>query len=537
MEKRKIKIGIILSIITLFVVLFACFFITNKKTDSKRSVSMPASRIEDIDWSDFKTEELSLTNSVTLTHAGVYHLTGNLSEGNIHINTEGFVKLIFDGISIQSNNGPALYVENAKKVEIELKGENQVSDSAVYLGLGKVNACIYSKDDLIFSGDGSLSVKGSYEVGIRTKKDLKVISGHIQISSKDDGIDAEDSFEVVTGNIEITSEKNGIKVENKKDKARGFMLVRDGEFTIKSKLDGIQTSSSLWIEKGIFDIETTGNVIGVHQDENKSSSKGLKGEDITMKAGTYKLTTTDDAIHARNNLTVEKINVTISSGDDALHAKNTLLIKDGNIDILNSYEGLEADVIEIKGGTISLSSEDDGINAAGDKPTSPREKGASQLLLQNGNIHIKANGDGIDVNGNIEMNGGALIIEGPENSGNGALDYDGEFKMNGGTLLALGSSGMAQGISENSKQVGFLSNYERMMQGELQIKTSDGKELYKISSNKSFNSVVFSSAELQKKDTIELFINQEKVSSFPLNGIFTIDGNRELNHGRGPHNR
>ncbi len=525
MEKRKLQLGIGCLILVLFAVFF-CLFLIQRNEKQTRALDMPKSRIEEIDWAVFREEEIKLTEKRTITKAGIYHLTGSIQDGSLIVNTEGLVKLILDGITIQSNNGPAILIENAKKVEIELVGENQVSDGALYLGLGNINACIYSKVDLIFSGSGTLNLKGNYEVGIRTKKDLKWNGGTLFIQSKDDGIDAEDSFEFVQGKVNIVTDKNGIKVENKKDNIRGFMLIRDGDFSIKSRLDGIQTSSTLWIEKGHFEIETTGNVKGVHDDKNTISAKGLKGENITIQEGTYQITTTDDSIYARDTLTIFNGEATLSSGDDAIHATNSLTIHDGNLSVMKSYEGLESDQIEILGGNISIVSEDDGINAAGETKTSPREIGKSKLIIKDGVIHVDASGDGIDVNGNIEIDGGIIVIEGPESNGNGALDYDGELMMNGGTLLAVGSSNMAEGISNSSKQRGFLALFDEMMQGELEIKEKDGKELYKVSLNKKYNSVVFSSQELKENDEIEVYINQELIATIPIKEISTVYGKR-----------
>ena len=51
-----------------------------------------------------------------------------------------------------------------------------------------------------------------------------------------------------------------------------------------------------------------------------------------------------------------------------------------------------------------------------------------------------AEGDGLDTaNGNIQMSGGTMLIDGPVNGGNGALDYGGAFTLTGGTFVAAGS--------------------------------------------------------------------------------------------------
>ena len=115
-----------------------------------------------------------------------------------------------------------------------------------------------------------------------------------------------------------------------------------------------------------------------------------------------------------------------------MHADVTLTIRKGSVQIKQSYEGLEANTIQIKGGKIQVKASDDGINAAGNL-------GNPLLTIDGGTIYVDADGDGVDSNQDIVMNDGTLIVMGPENGGNGALDYDGSFAMNGGTLVAVGT--------------------------------------------------------------------------------------------------
>ena len=72
------------------------------------------------------------------------------------------------------------------------------------------------------------------------------------------------------------------------------------------------------------------------------------------------------------------------------------------------------------------------------------------MRISGGVISVSASGDGVDVNGDLEMTGGELYVNGPESGGDGALDYDGSFTLTGGTVAAVGSAGMAQGVSDPS---------------------------------------------------------------------------------------
>lgn len=56
------------------------------------------------------------------------------------------------------------------------------------------------------------------------------------------------------------------------------------------------------------------------------------------------------------------------------------------------------------------------------------------VCISGGVISVSASGDGVDVNGDLEMTGGELYVNGPESGGDGALDYDGSFTLTGGTV-------------------------------------------------------------------------------------------------------
>ena len=66
-----------------------------------------------------------------------------------------------------------------------------------------------------------------------------------------------------------------------------------------------------------------------------------------------------------------------------------------------------------------------------------------EVYISGGEIHLDAGGDGFDSNGVADMTGGTLIVEGPTNSGNGAIDVASTFTISGGTLFAGGAAGMA----------------------------------------------------------------------------------------------
>ena len=82
---------------------------------------------------------------------------------------------------------------------------------------------IFSNDDLLIRGNGSLTVNGNCNDGITSEDDLVVESGTINVYAKDDGIRGKDSITVINGNIRIESGGDGMKSDNESDTAKGYI--------------------------------------------------------------------------------------------------------------------------------------------------------------------------------------------------------------------------------------------------------------------------------------------------------------------------
>ncbi len=507
----------------------------------------------EIDWTTYTAKEIELTESITITEEGIYTLSGTLENGSVTVNTKGNVKLILNNVHIKNENGPAIYIENAKTTVIWLEEgtENSVEDGSTYSTYEEaVNGTIYSKDDLVFDGLGKLYVTANYEDGIVGKDDVKIINGTYNVASKDDGIRGKDSIYILNGDFQITAGGDAIKTTNDTDTKKGFIYIENGNFTIEATCDGIDAENKIFIQDGKFTIKTGGgNENASHtssdwgnwgkkevQTTDTASAKGIKAKtNLVIQGGIFILDTSDDSIHSNNSIGIGGGEFTISSGDDGIHADTEIIIEAGNISIEKSYEGIEAAKITIQGGTISVVSSDDGINVAGGKDASsigrPGENQYTEntdnvLKIYGGTIYVNANGDGIDVNGSGYVYGGDITVDGPSDSGNGALDYDREFVVDGGTISLVGSSGMLQGISSSSKQYNVIINFGQNYSENSQIEVFDdkGEVLLSKTPSKSFSSFVFSLSELKKDGSYIIKVNGEVIEQFTISEITTTIG-------------
>ncbi len=476
-------------------------------------------------------------NIVTITSAGTYSISGTLNDGQVIVDTEDEEKvvLVLNGADITSSNSAPIYVSNAEKTVITLadKTENYVTDGDSYLfeeGEDEPNAAVFSKDDLTINGKGSLTVNANYNNGIASKDDLKITGGSITVNAVNDGIKGRDSIAVKDGTITINAGGDGMQSNNDEDAEKGYVALEGGTLDITASLDGIQAETSLLVNGGDITITSGGGSVststsggggwggrGMEGNPNKptESAKGLKaGVDITVTAGTININSADDSIHSNDSITINGGDMLLASGDDGIHSDTTLEINGGNISIAQSYEGIESATITINAGNIHLVASDDGINAvsgtggaaAGGMPGRGRgmfESGDNYLYVNGGYIAIDALGDGMDINGPIDMTGGVVIVNGPTSNNNGALDYTGTFNLTGGFLVAVGSAGMAQAPSASSTQYSVMYTFESPQAAGtmIHIETKDGREILTFVPTKAYQSVVLSSPELENGAT------------------------------------
>ncbi len=508
--------------IVLFVVLVSVF--TTSILVNNDHVDNSANKIEDgldidngdtkINWSKYATTEIRLEDSLNITEAGIYHLTGTLKSGEIKISAKELepVKLILEDVSITNPNGPAINCESADDLVIELIGKNELTDGVKYdVNYDEdITGTIYSKADLTFGGEGTLIITANYQDGIVAKDDLKFASGNYDIASVDDAIRGKDSVYVQNGSFKLSSKADAIKTTSEDNPRKGFVLIEDGNFNIKATGKGIEATTNILINNGNIAIDST-----------------------------------DDAIHSNDYVGIMDGTISIATNDDGMHADRELIVDGGTINISKSYEGFEAQKVTIGGGNISIAATDDGINAGGGVDTMAATGPHSDpfktdenctLTINNGNIYINASGDGVDSNGWLYVNGGSLIIDGPTNDGNGALDSGMGVIIGGGEVLAIGSSGMAEMPSPTSNilSVNVYLPTTKPAGTKIEIKNSSNKLIFSHDSAKSFSFISASSPAFNIGEQYIIYMDDEEYKSFTISEITTTIGNKLDNQSTPP---
>lgn len=443
------------------------------------------------------------------------------------------------------------------------------TDEYVAIDDNNIDAVIFAKSDLTLNGTGSLTIVSAEGHGIVSKDDLKITGGTYDITAAGHALSGKDSVRIADGTFILTAEKDGIHAENADDEEKGYIYIADGDFAITSDGDGMDASNIVQIEDGTFDITAgsgAANSLKTHEsdmpgggmsqnierpdgesmpemgekpdgenmpqdtttDESGTSTKGIKaGGGMYLNGGTYQIDSADDSIHSNANITIADGTYTLATGDDGVHADDALTVNGGTITVTESYEGLEGLTVTINDGTIDITARDDGINTAGgtdqsgfgtfgdhfkgmdsaDDETEETTDNEMWMELNGGYIHILAGGDGVDSNGDLTINGGEIYIDGPSDNGNSAIDYGDRSSayVNGGMLVAIGSSGMAEGMSDSSKQeVLMVKLGEQMEAGDVELTDNEGNVIVSYTALKSYDCVIISTAEVESGATYTL---------------------------------
>lgn len=459
-------------------------------------------------------------NTLKITEAGDYLISGELSDGRICIEADesSQVRLIMNGVSVSSSVSSAISAENGAAVTLLLAEgtENSFTDTSEYSADDKCDACIYAKGSLTISGAGSVNVTGNANHGIHSKGILSIDSGNISVTSANDGIKGKDAVNITDGAISVTSAGDAVCANNSDD-GMGTVDISGGEFTIVTGGGAANAPVKRNEPFGRNDAS----------DEDGVSSKGIKSQgSLTISGGKFNMDCCDDSFHSNSDLTVSGGEFTIATGDDAFHADSALVMDSGKGEISKCYEGFEGMTVTVNGGEWSITASDDGINAAdgsssGGQPFVANEN--TYIEINGGTLYVSADGDGIDSNGDITINDGNISVDGPTTGADSALDFDGTGIVNGGTLYAAGSSAMAQIPSDSSEQYTLALFFTSAREGgtKIALKRSDGTEIFSCTPSKSFETLVISAAELAENSEITVFENDTELCTVTLSGKVT----------------
>ena len=439
---------------------------------------------EDLTWdsSDEKTIDLanptatdgvSVENgTITITSGGTYRLTGEYS-GQVKIEAAktDTVRLMLDNAKITNSTGTAINVVSAAEAIIYTAAgtTNTVADEANYTATGDddPDAAIYSTANLTLAGEGSLSVKGSYEEGIHTTGGLVIASGTLEVNAANTGIKGKDYVDITGGIVNVTAAQDGIKSTNTDDESLGFTRLSAGSVTVSAGDDGLKAPHTLEISGGTLNIE--------------KSNEGIEAQYINILDGDVTVNSTDDGINASLKDSSSDTSSDTTSGQQTQQNQNGQVQQD------------PAGGGAAPGGSQGSTGQNQNMPQPPTDGAMPGGGGGTfevvdaAINISGGTVTVNAEGDGIDSNGTATFSGGTVTVNGPAAGGNNALDSNGDLLLNGGTVTTGSTADMFEAPSSASTS-GYLkiTDSSALTQGStVQVTDSSGTVVanYKITTS------------------------------------------------------
>lgn len=188
--------------------------------------------------------------------------------------------------------------------------------------------------------------------------------------------------------------------------------------------------------------------------------------------------------------------------DAAFYSKKTMNIDggekgDGILNIKAENEGLDSELhLTINGGNINITSGNDGINTNEDNVSVTTVNGGTLNILCNGST---GEGDGIDSNGWLVINGGTVTAQACATSGDAGIDSDKGIYINGGRVIASGN--MLDRIAGGEQTYAVFSFASRQVgDSTYTLENADGKVIGEYAPTNDFTYLLVAGDELSPSD-------------------------------------
>ena len=395
---------------------------------------------------------------VTITNNGseavIYELSGTSTDGYFKLYSTKKQEILLNGLTLTNKQGAAINNQSHKRTFVVVKGTNTLADGASYTQTPSdedEKAAFFSEGQLVFSGDGTLTVNATGKAGITSDDYVRFMAAPtVKVtSSAGHGVRGKESIIVSDGTVDVNvsgTGKKGFSSDTLVYIGGGVTTIKttgsagevDGELT---GVAGIKADLRFEMVDGVLSVTSTG-----------TGAKGISGDNVAyFKGGTV---TVD--VSGANYGTSSSGGFgpggghggwgggQSSSSDNSVASKGikfdgNLYISGGKITAKSAkHEAIEAKgVIQVTGGEVYAYSSDDAINAGGD------------FTIDGGAVYAQSTGnDALDANGNLYIKDGIVYTLG---SGGAELAVDANSEaqkklyLTGGIVIAVG--GLENGAS------------------------------------------------------------------------------------------
>ena len=404
------------------------------------------------------TDGAAVTITNNGTEAVIYELSGTSTDGYFKLYSAKKQEILLNGLTLTNKKGAAINNQSHKRTFVVVKGTNTLADGASYTQTPSdedEKAAFFSEGQLVFSGDGTLTVNATGKAGITSDDYVRFMAAPtVKVtSSAGHGVRGKESIIVSDGSVDVNvsgTGKKGFSSDTLVYIGGGVTTIKttgsagevDGELT---GVAGIKADLRFEMVDGILNVTSTG-----------TGAKGISGDNVAyFKGGTV---TVD--VSGANYGTSSSGGFgpggwpggggwgggqgSSSSSDNFVASKGVkfdgnLYISGGKITVKSArHEAIEAKgVLQVTSGEVYAYSSDDAINAGGD------------FTIDGGAVYAQSTGnDALDANGNMYIKDGIVYAVGtrsPELAIDANSEQQKKLYLSGGIVIAVG--GLESGAS------------------------------------------------------------------------------------------
>ena len=403
------------------------------------------------------TDGAGVTITNNGTEAVIYELSGTSTDGYFKLYSTKKQEILLNGLTLANKKGAAINNQSHKRTFVVVKGSNTLADGASYTQTPSdedEKAAFFSEGQLVFSGDGTLTVNATGKAGITSDDYVRFMaSPTVKVtSSAGHGVRGKESIIVSDGTVDVNvsgTGKKGFSSDTLVYIGGGVTTIKttgsagevDGELT---GVAGIKADLRFEMVDGILNITSSG-----------TGAKGISGDNVAyFKGGTMTVNATGANYGSSSGGGMGPGGHSGRPGQSSSTEDNSVASKavkfDGNMYVSggkltaksSQHEAIEAKgVLVVTGGEVYAYSGDDAINAGGD------------LSIEGGAVYAQSTGnDGLDANGNLFIKGGVVYAVGsrsPEIAIDANSEQQKKLYLTGGTVIAVG--GLESGSSLSQK--------------------------------------------------------------------------------------
>ena len=358
-----------------------------------------------------------------------YELSGSATDGYFKVYSNNKQAIILNNLSLTNPNGAAINNQGKKRCFVVVGGTNTLADGSSYTATPSdedEKAAFFSEGQLIFSGDGSLTVSAKGKSGIVSDDYLHFVA---------------------SPTIKVTSTA-GHAVRGK-----DAVIVSDGvlEATASAAMKkGVASDSLVLFNGGATTIKVSGGTAYDSEDAEYKSSAGVKADQLfIMNAGTLSVTNSgiggkgisgDGPAYFQGGSVSVKTTGTNYGSSSSGGMRPGSGSSSGNS---KSAKGIKFDGdIYVSGGSISASSSNhEGIETKG------------KLTITNGSVYAYSTGDdAINSQGEMNISGGYVY---GHSTANDAIDTNCDMKISGGYVFAVTTKGSPEVALDANTEGGY----------------------------------------------------------------------------------